>query len=427
MKKIQNKTLKNGMQLILVPQEGAQSMTLLTLAKVGSRYETPRINGAAHFVEHLMFKGTAKRPSTLDISKELDRYGAEYNAYTGKDITGYYIKMDAEHTNLAIDMLHDMLFHSKFDAEEIERERTVILEEINMYQDNPRDHIADMLEESLYAGSSLGMNIAGTRKTVKEIKRKDLQQFHARYYIPERMTLVLAGKIVPNVVKQFEKTFGSVAKTKDRKDNLFTCYKVPKKLKQPVAFQKKDTEQVQLAFGFYGYAFGHKDRHAAGLLSLILGGNMSSRLFTQIRERRGLCYAIRASHESLEDTGVLTIWAGLDKTRLGEAVKAIYEELNKVVQESISADELRRAQDFVRGSLSLAFEDTAAQAKWYGWGWAYEHKLESPKDRLKHIDAVRVADLKRVARTMLNPAKMVGAAIGPIDSKTKFAKIIDWK
>ena len=154
---------------------------------------------------------------------------------------------------------------------------------------------------------------------------------------------------------------------------------------------------------------------------------MSSRLFTQIRERRGLCYAIRASHESLEDTGVLTIWAGLDKTRLGEAVKAIYEELNKFIEESITKEELQRAKDFVRGSLSLAFEDTAAQAKWYGWGWAYEHKLESPNDRLKHIDAVTVADIKRVARKILNPAKMVSSAIGPIDSKAKFTKIIDWK
>jgi predicted Zn-dependent peptidase len=427
MKNIQSKKLKNGMQLILVPQEGAQSMTLLALAKVGSRYETPYINGAAHFVEHLMFKGTAKRPSTLDISKELDRYGAEYNAYTGKDITGYYIKMDAEHTNLAIDMLHDMLFHSKFDAEEIERERTVILEEINMYEDSPRDHIADLLEESLFHGSSLGMNIAGTRKTVREMQKKDLQQFHENYYIPERMTLVLAGKIVPGAVKQFEKTFGSVAKSKKRRDDLFTCFKTPKKLLQPVAFQKKDTEQVQLAFGFYGYPYGHKDRHAAGLLSLILGGNMSSRLFTQIRERRGLCYSIRAMHESLEDTGVLTIWAGLDKTRLGEAVKAIYEELNKVIQENVSTDELQRAKDYVRGSLSLAFEDTASQAKWYGWGWTYEHNLDSPKDRLKNIDAVTPTDIKRVARLMLNPAKMIGAAIGPIDSKGKFVKIIDWK
>ncbi len=427
MKKLQSKKLKNGMQVILVPQEGVKSMTLLVLTRVGSRYENERNNGAAHFVEHMMFKGTAKRPSTLDIAKELDRYGAEYNAYTGKDITGYYIKMDAEHTDLAIDMLHDMLFHSKFDAEELERERTVILEEINMYEDNPRDHIADMLEESLFTGSSLGMNIAGTRKSVKNMKRKDLQDFHGRYYIPERMTVVLAGKLKSGVMKQLEKTFGKISKSKERRDNLFACYKPPKKVKKPVAFQKKETEQVQLAFGFYGYAYGHKDRYAAGLLSLILGGSMSSRLFTQIRERRGLCYAIRASHESLEDTGVLTIWAGLDKTRLREAVQAIYEELNKLMQEGVCNDELRRAKDHMRGGLSLAFEDTASQAKWYGWGWTYENKIYTPEQRLKQIESVSAADIKRVAREMLSPSKMVSAAIGPIANKAKFAKIIYWK
>jgi len=427
MQKVKSKKLKNGMRLIMVPREGAKSMTLLALAKVGSRYETPKINGAAHFVEHMMFKGTPKRPSTLDISKELDGYGAEYNAYTGKDITGYYIKMAAEHTDTAIDMLYDMLFHSKFETEEVERERTVILEEINMYEDNPRDHIADMLESSLFADSSLGMDIAGTRESVRALKRKDLQDFHHRYYIPERMTVVLAGKIVPGVIKKFDKTFGSVAAEKERKDGLFACYKVPKKVKQPIAFQRKDTEQIQLAFGFYGYAYGHKDRNAATLLSLILGGGMSSRLFTQIRERRGLCYAIRAAHESLEDTGVLTIWAGLDKTRLGEAVKAIYEELNLLVQEAVDSDELQRAKENVKGSLALAFENTAAQAKWYGWGWNYERKLETPEQKLKQINEVKPADIKRVARIMLNPNKMVSAAIGPIASKAKFAKIIDWK
>jgi len=425
MQKIQSKKLKNGMQLILVPQDGAQSMTLLALAKVGSRYEHKKINGAAHFVEHMMFKGTAKRPSTMDISKELDRYGAEYNAYTGKDITGYYIKMDAEHTKLAIDMLHDMLFSSKFEPEEVERERTVIFEEINMYEDNPRDHIADLLEEALFDGSSLGWNIAGTRNIVKGISRKDLQQFHHKYYIPQRMTLVLAGKIMPGVVKEFEKSFGRVSAPKDREDELFTCFEVPKKIKTPIAYQQKETEQVQLALGFYGYPYGHKDWHAAGLLALILGGNMSSRLFMQIRERRGLCYAIRAVHESLEDTGVLTIWAGLDKKRIKEAVGAIYEQLNKIVQEDVSKDELQRAKDFVAGSLSLAMEDTAAQAKWYGGGWVFEHSLESPKERLKKINSVTVADIKRVARQMLNPKKMVAAAIGPVGSKKQFANIIE--
>ncbi|MFZ6014737.1 MAG: M16 family metallopeptidase [Patescibacteria group bacterium] len=421
------KTLKNGMTLITAPQDGARSMTLLVFVKVGSRYETAKMNGAAHFVEHLMFKGTAKRPNTIDISKELDRYGAEYNAYTGKDITGYYIKMDAEHTEVAIDMLHDMLFHSKFDPEEIERERTVILEEINMYEDNPRDHIADMLEDAMFSGSTLGRNIAGTRKTVREMPRKDLQQFHHNYYIPERMTVILAGKIKPGVQKMFEKTFGSVAMPKDRQDQPFTCYVKPKKLIKTIAFQDKQTEQVQLSLGFFGIAYGHKDRSAAGLLSLILGGGMSSRLFTEIRERRGLCYAIRASHESLEDTGILTISAGLDKSRLKEAVDAIYVELNKVMQKPVLKDELSRAKEQIQGRMALAFEDTAARAEWYGRGWFYERSLETPEQKLKKINKVTDKDIQKLARQILNPRMMVAAAIGPLGKQTNFKKIIDWK
>lgn len=427
MKNITSKKLKNGMQLVLAPQEGAQSMTLLVLSKVGSRYETPALNGAAHFVEHLMFKGTEKRPATIDISKELDRYGAEFNAYTGKDITGYYIKMDAAHTETAIDMLHDMLFHSKFDKTEIERERTVILEEINMYEDNPRDHIADMLEEAMFHGSSLSRNIAGTRKTVKGMSRDALKDFHDQYYIPERMTVILAGKINPDVTKLFQKTFGSVKSPKKRNDQPFACFKKPRKLTKPVIYQEKQTEQVQLSFGFFGLPYGHPDRHVAGLLALILGGSMSSRLFIEIRERRGLCYAIRAMHESLEDSGILTISAGLDKTRLTQAVKAIYEELNKIRQEPVSKDELQRAKDHMRGSLALAFEDTAMRAKWYGWEWVYEQMLDTPKDRLAKIDKITAKDIQRVARTILNPRLMVSAAIGPLGSVNAFKKIIQAK
>ena len=176
--KPQKHLLKNGLTALLVPQAGAISMTLMVFARVGSRYETKPINGVSHFVEHLMFKGTTKRPDTQTISKELDRYGAEYNAFTGKDMTAYYIKIDAKHTELAVDMLHDMLTHSLFDQTEIDRERGVIIEEINMYEDNPRMHIDDMLEEVLFPGSTLGWNIAGPREVIKKVSRQELKNYH---------------------------------------------------------------------------------------------------------------------------------------------------------------------------------------------------------------------------------------------------------
>ncbi|MBU2566946.1 insulinase family protein [Patescibacteria group bacterium] len=427
MNQIKATKLPNGLQLILAPQEAARSMTLLVLVKVGSRYETLKINGAAHFVEHMMFKGTTKRPNTQAISQELDRYGAEYNAYTGKDLTGYYIKMDAKHTDTAIDMLHDMLFHSKFDKVEVERERTVILEEINMYEDSPRDHIADMLEEALFKGSTLSWNIAGTRQTVRAMKASELKAFHDAYYIPARMTVVLAGNVNPKAVATIKKTFGKVVAPKKRLDQPVACFKKPKKLTKPSTLLKKKTEQVQLSLGFLGIPYGSKDRLAANVLSLIMGGTMSSRLFTEIREKRGLCYAIRASHESLEDTGVFTVSAGLDKTRLEEAVKAIYSEFNKIIQEPVSNDELTRAKENIRGRMMLAFEDTASRAEWYGRQWLQERKLETPEQRLKQIDQITNKDILKVARQILNPKMMVSAAIGPLVNESKFKKIIDWK
>lgn len=427
MDKVKKITLKNGMDLLLVPQTGAASMTLLVLSKVGSRYETAKLSGASHFIEHLMFKGTEKRPTTRDISQELDGYGAEYNAYTGKDMTGYYVKMDAAHTDVAVDMLHDMLFHSKFDAEELNRERGVILEEIKMYEDNPRDHIADLLEGKLFQGSTLGWNIAGSRKTVSGMRRADMLAYRDAYYVPGRMTVILAGKILPGVQQLFAKTFGHVTAPKKRADAPFACFKNPRKIAQPIAYLEKKTEQVQLVLGFYGLPYGHADKQAAQLLGLILGGTMSSRLFIEIRERRGLCYAIRAGHDSLEDTGAFTVSAGLDKARFPEAIKAIYGELNRIMQEPVSKGELERAKEHIQGRMRLAFEDSAARAEWYGRQWLFERKLETPEKRLAKIRQVTADDIRRVARSLLNPQRMAIAAIGPLGNAAKFKSLISWK
>lgn len=427
MDKVKRQTLANGMSLILAPQKGAESMTLLVLVKIGSRYEPLKLNGVSHFIEHLMFKGTERRPSTLMISKELDRYGAEYNAYTGKDLTGYFIKMDSEHTAQAIDLLHDMLFHSLYDPKEIDRERSVIIEELKMFEDNPREHISDLLEERLFEGSSLGRNIAGTRQSVGRISRRELVGYKDAYYIPSRITVALSGKIVPNAVEMIKNTFGRVPNPKQGNDMPFTCFKIPTKTGNALALQKKQTEQTQLALSFYGLPFGHPDKHAVTLLASILGGSMSSRLFIEIRERRGLCYAIGASHDSLEDTGSFTIAAGLDHGRLKEALQAIYAELNKIIQEKVDAEELARAKDHIRGHLALAFEDSAVRAEWYGRQWLYERKLESPENRVKQLQKVTAEDVRKAAATILVPKRMVLAAIGPEATPKIINKLVSWK
>lgn len=417
------KSLKNGMAAIVVPQKGATSMTVMVFTRVGSRYESKDINGASHFIEHLMFKGTKRRPDTQMISKELDRYGAEYNAFTSKDLTAYYVKMDASKTKLAVDILHDMIFHSKYDPKEIDRERNVIIEEINMYEDNPRMHIDDMLEEVLFPDSTLGWNIAGPREVIRTVPREKLVKYRDSYYVPSRMAVVVSGKIIPGIWPLLESTFGKVKAPAKASDKTFVPFTAPKKLAESLAFQKKATEQVQLGLAFHALPLGHKDLAAASLLATILGGSMSSRLFIQVRERRGLCYSVYASHQPLEDTGIFNIMSGLDKSRMKEAIKVIMQEVKKISSENVSSEELRRAKDHVRGKLMLAFEDSSTQADWYGKQWVFSKKLETPSERLRKIDAVTAADIKRVAKQIFRKEHMASAIIGPFENKAAVEKL----
>jgi len=417
--------LKNGLPVILVPQKGAGSMTLLVLCKVGSRYETREINGASHFIEHLMFKGTKRRPTTEVLSRELDRFGAEYNAYTDKDMTGYYIKMDAAKTGLAVDILHDMLFHSKYDPKEIDRERGVIIEEINMYEDNPRMHVDDMLEEILFPDSTLGWNIAGTRDVIRSVTRDQLIAYRDAYYVPERMAIIVAGKIVPGVIKMLEKTFGTVHHPSGR-DLPFEPFKISTRIKMPLAYKDKDTEQVQYTFAFHGFKLSDPRTPAATLLSIILGASMSSRLFIQIRERRGLCYSIRSMHQAREDVGLFQVAAGLDKSRFPEAVKAIFKELKDVVQNGVTSEELRRAKELLRGQTVLAFEDSSFQASWYGKDWIFLKRLETPEQRMARFAKITRADVHKVAKEIFRPEHLAAAVIGPFGPKKNLEKIIKW-
>ncbi|MEI7511939.1 MAG: pitrilysin family protein [Candidatus Uhrbacteria bacterium] len=418
-----SRDLKNGMHAIVVPMKGSASMTLMVLARVGSRYETKEISGASHFIEHLMFKGTKRRPNAQTISKELDRYGADYNAFTSKDLTAYYIKMDSAKAALAVDILHDMLFHSKFDPKEINQERNVIIEEIKMYEDNPRAHVEDMLEEALYPDSTLGWNIAGPRDVIRVVTPKQLTTYRDAYYIPSRMCVVASGNVPKDIWTRLEKTFGSVKAPKKPVDHAFAPFVVPEKLAEPISFEDKATEQTQLSMAFHGLALGDPRMPAANLLSAILGGSMSSRLFVEVRERRGLCYAISAGHQAMEDTGLFTVMLGLDKTRMEEALKVIWDELNKISTKPVSADELRRAKDHVRGKLTLALEDSSAYADWYGRQWLFQKKQESPEQRLKRLEAVTSADIKRLAAQLFRKEHMAAAVIGPLGEKKNVEKL----
>ncbi len=414
-------TLKNGMRVILAPVEGTSATAVLALTRVGSRYEHDAVWGGSHFIEHLMFKGTEKRPTTVDISQTLDRFGAQYNAYTGKDITGYWVKIDSSELAIAIDLLHDMIFHSKYDPEEMEREKRVIIEEIKMYEENPMMHLSDLLEDAVFQGSRLGMNIAGTAESMLAMKREDVIAFRDAHYIPEKMVVVVAGKVNDEVMEQLEATFGTVPKGGD----VLECepYGTYVKGDRPrVGLQTKDVEQVNLAFGWPTVGRGSDDRFAVKVLAKILGGAMSSRLFIEVRERRGLCYSIRASADHYDEIGLFSIRAGLDAKRVAEASKTIREELEKIKRDGVTAEELRYAKDNMAGSLKLDLEDSAERAEFYGRGELYRGEVETEEERVRAIESVTLEDVKRVANEIFQDDLMTVAGIGPYENEEVFLR-----
>ena len=414
-------TLKNGMRAHLIPFEGTDAATVFVLFKVGSRYEHAAINGAAHYLEHLMFKGTKRRPNTLDISRALDAVGADYNAFTSKSWTGYHVKADAAHLDLAVDLLHDMLFHSKFDKAEMDRERGVIVEEINMYRDNPMMRVEELLEQEMFAGSPLGWDIGGTEKTMRTMTREAVLAFRDAYYVPERGVVVIAGKVDKGILPLLERTFGKVARAKKEPSPHLPAAIPSSSQKIRLNVENKKTKQIQVALGFPGYPIGDPHAPAAHLLSVILGGTMSSRLFISVRERKGLCYFIRASHQPMEDTGVFQVHSGLEAARLKVAVKTILAELSKA-RKGVTARELAEAKENVRGRLRLNLEDSSERADWFATQELFYPKVKSPEEYLAVLSKVTAAQVKAVAKELLDPSKLTVAAIGPFKDEKEFKK-----
>lgn len=414
-------TLKNGLRVIVAPMHETKAMTALVLVKVGSRYETRKINGVSHFVEHLMFKGTKKRPTSLDISKELDGIGAEYNAFTGKDHTGYYVKANYEKAELALEMLSDMLFNSSFDPKEIERERGVIVEEINMYEDNPLMFAEDLFEQTVYGDRPLGWNVAGPKEVIRTVSREDILNYHHEYYQPKNMLVAVAGRMDAKLLNLVKKYFGQSI-------NGNPIKKYPKIVigqnKPQIEVKYKDTEQVQLCLGFPSYDYFNKKLYTLYLLSVILGGNMSSRLFTSIREKKGLCYFIRAGVNVYQDTGNLMIQAGLDKTRIKEAITEILKELGKARQDGVTADELRKAKDFLKGKLILDLEASDHVASWFSKQELLTDKMLTPAEQIRLLERVTVADIKKIASELILTKRLNVSLIGPYKDAAEFSRLL---
>lgn len=417
-------TLDNGLRLILSPRPSFRSVTAIILCGAGSRYETAQTNGVSHFLEHMFFKGTKKRPQASDISHALDEIGADCNAFTGKETTGYHIKAASEHLPLLIDMLEDMLWNSKFDEAEIEKERGVIIEEINLYEDTPMRRVAEVYEHVLWGDQPLGWDIGGRKEVIKKITRHDFLDYIQARYVPNNMVVGIAGAFNKKAaIELINHRFGQKSGHRTRQLTGYApVIEDQKKPAQKIIYKK--TDQAHLVVGFRGFKIGHPDRYNAAILATILGGGMSSRLFINVREKRGLAYYVRADNDSYLDTGTMAASAGVDLKRIDDALKVILEEFAGIAQEASSPKELKKAKEYIKGKIILSWEDSRTVALAYGTDDLLEGRVRPLDEYLKRIDEVNAQDVLRVAQFLFTNSKLNLAVIGPFRDPGRFEKIL---
>jgi len=413
--------LSNGLRLILIPNRHTRAVTVLVLFGVGSRYETKENNGISHFLEHLVFKGTKKRPSALELVEVLDKIGGIYNAYTAKEYTGYFAKVDSQHLKIAVDWLSDLVLQPLLREEDIERERKVIIQEIKMYLDTPMKYVGDLWERLLYKDSSLGRLVLGEEAVVRKMTRRDLVNYYQTHYSSLNSVVVVSGNFHPLRARELIKEYFC----KFRKKRKKAPQKVRERQRQPqlLVYYKK-TDQTHICLGVRGYDIFHKDKYALELLSVILGGNMSSRLFVEIREKRGLAYYVNTSTNFYTDSGYLVTQCGVAHDNLGKTVEVILENYRKIKREGVSSQELQKAKDYLKGVVSLSLETSDAQASFLGHQEILTNKIEDLETKFKKIDRVRPEDIQKVASDIFRPEKLNLALIGPFKNKKKIEKLL---
>ena len=406
--------LSNGLRVLTIPMPSFESVTVLVMVKAGSRYESRQNNGISHFLEHMAFKGTKKRPSAIQISTLIDGIGGEFNAFTGKETTGYYIKSSSNHIDLSLDVLSDMLQNSLLNKKEIDKERGVILEEINLYEDTPARKIGDVYERLLYGNTPMGWDIAGEKDVIRKIQREDFLSYMGSLYSADNISVVIAGGIdsvkAQSLVKKY---FGQMLAF----DQLRYNKVIENQTKPGVFIKDKKTEQAHIAIGVRTVSLEHKDQYPLGLLAAVLGGGMSSRLFHEVREKRGLAYYVRTSSDHYSDCGSLVSVAGVDPKRVEEAITVILEQYHGIsnLQSPISNNELKKAKEFIKGHLVLELEDSRYVAGFYGQQELLEDYVDNPEEILSKVDKVSLEDVGRVAKEYLVEETLNLAIIGDFD------------
>lgn len=414
--------LKNGLRVILIPMRDTETVTTLILAEAGSKYETKRNNGISHFLEHMMFKGTRQRPNAKIISEELDSIGGEYNAFTSKEQTGYWVKVSKQHFQTALDVVSDLYQNALLQDKEINKERGVILQEAAMYRDIPNRYVWDVFESLLYGDQPAGWDIIGTENNIKKFERKDFVEYFQKMYIPQSTVVVVAGNFEEGkALDMIKKAFASGKQNTPKVTKKPT---VQSQEKSALSIFYKDTDQTHLIIGVRSADMFDPDRYATVVLGTILGGGMSSRMFHNVRERHGLTYYIDAASEQMTDSGYLFTRAGVQKQNLEKAIKLIINEFNKVRTKKISTKELNKAKEYIKGKTLMSLESSSSVASFFGDQELLQKEMLTPTEIFKEIDKVTAEDILKVANKIFVNRNLNLAIVGPIKEESRLMNLL---
>jgi len=421
MSEFKKSTFENGLKVITKSLPSTQAVTVLILVGAGSRYETKDINGISHFLEHMFFKGAKRYETTKAVAEAIDGVGGEFNAFTGKEYVGYYVKVAKKHIGVAMDVLSDMMLNSKFDQSEIDRERTVIMEEYNMYQDTPMQQIGWDFESLIYGDQPMGWDQVGTKENIMGFKRDQFVDYKDKLYSPDNTVISVAGDIdhddvVVEVKRLFD--FGNSVKA------YLADPVLELKRDKFVHLRNKKTEQAHVMLGFPGYKEHHPDHYALKLLTIILGGSMSSRMFLSVRERQGLSYYISTSSDDYTDTGIVSTNSGVTVDRVDDAIKAILAEYKKMVDVPVLEAELVKSKEFLKGKMILKFEDSEEYAHLLAKFQVLYNEGRTLEDIFAEVDKVTIEDISRVARDLFKEDKLYLSVIGPYNDEEHFANLL---
>lgn len=396
MEKIKTGELGNGLKYVMAPMAGVKSVTVLCLVEAGTRFETEMNNGISHFLEHMVFKGTKKYPKAMDIALEVDKVGGVFNAFTGKEYTGFYVKTSIDHIEMAMSIISSLVFEPKIPSKDLETERGVILEEIKMYEDLPQSKVEQVFEEIVFKNSTLGWDTLGKEKVIRSVLRKDFKDYMNLLYVPNRMLVSVAGGLSDNkkTKEMIEKYFGQERErvVMKREDFKFKQNKARKKIIE------KGTEQTHLIYGYRSFGRGDENRYKMAVMSTILGGGMSSRLFTEIREKRGLVYYVGTTAENYCEDGYLAVKAGTSKDTAEKVVELAELEFNKIKNKKISEIELTKVKEYIKGHLILSMEDSYQVANFVGEDMLLIGKFRTIEEILTKIDRVTASEVMALAQ-----------------------------